>query len=146
MEEGYYIPEIEEFHVGFEYQYSEYGRKIWIDEIGDKDDILMAYSIYEEDNDEYNKSYRVKYIDQKDIKSFGFECEEDAIVSNSEDVFTIKKDSYTQYILICKYSINKIFISVEDLNTFEQCINNLFIGTIKNKSELKKLLLQLNIN
>jgi hypothetical protein len=48
---GYYTPRIEEFHIGFEYQHSEYGNDDWIDEIADQDHVLLAYCIYEEDND-----------------------------------------------------------------------------------------------
>lgn len=134
--EKYYTPELEEFHYGFEYECkfieknkgevwlkSECGIDFCLGHIGDRDE-NQIYSISK-------KAIRVKYLDQEDIESLGF--------------IHIVKNIYTTHIggdgyLIYKYD-NKIIISYGDIHESD----NLFIGIIKNKSELKKLMKQLNI-
>jgi hypothetical protein len=130
MDKKYYTPSIEEFHIGFEYEWSEEGRKIWIEEQADQDDVSLAYSSYEETPDIYPDEYRVKYLDREDIESLGFVYNEEYIYYTPTRNFQLNHKETHQYNL-----------RVID----EQHGEVIFIGYIKNKSELRRLLKQLKI-
>lgn len=120
MENKYYTPTIEEFHVGFEYEY-KYSDKGW------------TFKVYEPhftiNNVEVEEYCRVKHLDKEDIESLGFE--------------QIEYDTYKKENIYIELNMEyKTFISA--IKQGESSI--LFQGTIKNKSELKKLLKQLGIN
>ena len=137
----YYTPTKEELHIGFEVELkstvtgtkSNDNIEVWIPgTITTLKGFVKALSYLESD------LIRVKYLDQSDIESLGW------------------KETCTDYI----YTIatNKVQLRYNDTvallemykenNTFTimyscECI---FKGTIKNKSELKKLMRWLNIN
>ena len=129
MKDKYYVPSIEEIYVGFECEYQEPNSKEFEnDELSERD---VAYLLV------YPDKARVKYLDQKDIESLGW------LESNSNyGEYNFKLNNYTL-----------IFWS----NTTENYTTNIYIkqesglglhcfkGTIKNKSELVKLMSQLNI-
>lgn len=119
----YYTPEIEEFHIGFEYEWLNED-SIWIKE-------CSPTEISEEGFDEQTYGLRVKYLDKEDIESFGFikDYERASGPVWYRDGWQLKSDGINIYEL---RNINKEYI-------FK------FYGIIKNKSELKKLLKQLNI-
>lgn len=142
----YYIPSIEEFHVGFEYYFcSAYqegvsATEIIIDGKDGYEPKVFTFDVYN-----YNHSkgeswkdvfesmltyeqIKVKYLDREDIESLGWKC-------NYIDQYF--KDGYT--ILID----DDYFLQVLKDDSEEDIY--LFQGTIKNKSELKVLLKQLGI-
>lgn len=82
---------------------------------------------------------RVKYLDQRDIESLDWKFEKSKLKKNFIDRF-----KYKQYTLEIRYSDCRIIID-KDLNAFTEYPNILFYGIIKNKSELMKLLTQLEI-
>ena len=116
MEDRYYVPKLNEFHMDFEYEYLD--NDIWYKakptEISAKDFDLQTYGL------------RVKYLDKEDIESLGF--------IDSIEFFT-RNDIRCQLYLLPD---NKV-----DIYNHEG--DNMFTGIIKNKSELKKLLAQLEI-
>lgn len=127
MENKYYLPQIEEFHIGFEceiYQ-SEINKNFkWCEYVigTDYENITIARAI-----SEVNKNgIRVKYLDRQDIESFGFKLFEN---------------------MPSRFHYNKYELDVDYLNVIriEYDCNYIFKGKIKNKSELKKLLIQLEI-
>jgi len=136
QEAKYYTPSIEEFHVGFEYEYSEYGRKIWINETADADDVLLAFSTYEEHNEEFANTYRVKLLDKEDIESLGFDGYEPPREYNHSWKYKGSKEPKL-YVWF-----NNPIPVVRVYGNFPQ---TLFQGEIKNKSELKRLIAQLGI-
>lgn len=115
----YYTPKIEEFHIGFEYEWLDDDDK-WIKE-------TSPIEITKEGFDEQTYGLRVKYLDKEDIESLGF-------------VKWIDRENYDleEYQL---HKNNNLNISI-----YDDASNLIFIGDIKNKSELKKLLKRLNIN
>lgn len=166
MSNKYYTPEIEEFHVGFEYEFhgmttggldivdfskdpieiktiSKPNKKIWSKE-----------SIYRDDCALYNRSFkslegliktkqiRVKYLDKEDIESLKFK----------QNLHEHKLVKFPVFEKECKYGILKLYFATEIKDIRISIINsnrsetNIFIGECKNKSELIKLLKQLNIN
>jgi len=148
MGKKYYIPSLEEFHVGFEFEYRDEhyeGRELFQRAKIESDCVLRLIDDKSEDNyceydhflsnikyDIEHGDIRVKYLDKEDIENFGFK---ESHFSNINNAF-YKKDFYTLNQNNCK-----IIISFNDNG------NNivLFNGIIKNKSELKRLLTQLQI-
>ncbi len=130
----YYTPSIEEFHVGFEYE-----EKITDDSKFEK----IIFSKYHKcctwgyDNIDFEEAIkrnriRVKYLDKEDIESLGFIYDEE-----SNNNFYTHKDRRETYL--------SFFPQQKRIEIGDQENYGSFAGTIKNKSELKKLLTQLNI-
>ena len=168
MENKYYTPTIEEFHVGFEYEYLN--RDKWISTVMEEfDEGMTPGTIFcNEDGtlgEEASKVIRVKCLDKEDIESLGFICEEE---NEDGSFYKYSKDSYNNSKIILNHYIwitgidndftehNKIKIyrtGGEPLmlrrNSIVEKIpidrDMLSLSTIKNKSELKILLKQLGI-
>jgi hypothetical protein len=135
----YYTPSIEEFHVGFEYEYRH------------KDYVWENYHKYntpeldvEREDCPFSKSdlseFRVKYLDKEDIESLGWILNENKTtlgLYENTDWWFIKNKYQLRWFENNAY--NAIFIiSPNNLTLFD--------GSIKNKSELKVLMKQLKIN
>lgn len=149
----YYEPLIDEFCIGFEYQALEDGRspndnKSWstyvIDSPRDLEDYMNYYR-----NDHIDGS-RVKLLDKEDIESLGF----DDYKHGPSDWYKLEKrvpDGYASYgywscfRLVHNYNTHKIQIIAYEYGFNENDKHVLFQGSCRNKSELKKLLKQLNI-
>jgi len=142
--ELYYTPNIEEFHVGFEYEakvisenYSHYEFSDvprvginWGDLEGKYLNIIELLLL--------RKKIRVKYLDKEDIESLGF------IYSSTRRQYELyHTDRQSRYEI--NENNNTYTISLCSLTKEIHIPYNLFIGLIKNKSELKKLLKQLEI-
>ncbi len=127
----YYTPEIEEFHVGFEYEFS-------YDELSNNKRIEKWISTIMEKYDDFdfvqNKidtgSARVKHLDREDIESLEW-------VKDSGDCDYVK-GKYQLEIYPTIYGEGLCLHITEDYGNFL-----LFHGTIKNKSELKRVLKQI---
>jgi hypothetical protein len=141
METKYYTPKLDEFFQGFEYE-------VLIKEHWEKQDLLYSNKYIKVHGFSYLDSLiqgarvRVKYLDKEDIESLGWKIEKVDKLRYKLD-FT-KVFSKNNWILVY-YTFesvlpNKLIIYN---NTYTDCI---FKGTIKNKSELIKLLKQLEIN
>ena len=63
--EKYYIPEIEEFHVGFEVETMSSKTNDWVNYTITVDDCLGTWDIF------LTKT-RIKYLDREDIESLGW--------------------------------------------------------------------------
>jgi hypothetical protein len=136
----YYTPTPDEFHIGFIYEsenihtspkYPEVLGKTYWDtwEIYDTEDLDDALDSLE------SGIIRVKHLDKNDIESFGFKYNRELEVIDAEGEKCQLYSMPTTYNLI-KYN-HQIEIS--------EGSHTIFKGIIKNKSELKKLLNQLNI-
>lgn len=125
MENKYYTPEIEEFHVGFEYEYNI--GQLWQEEIFNRG-VGFAPNPTVED-------CRVKYLDREDIESLGFKridpCRKDWEMYNVGDYAIRIKDGEDRFLRIFKFSQRYVMGEA------------LFKGIIKNKSELKRVLKQI---
>jgi hypothetical protein len=136
----YYTPTLDEFHVGFEYEelvdnYPEDTKK-WINVKVAKHEELEFIK------DNLTTKVRVKYLDKDDIEELGWEYigKLDAYIHKFEyntDTTTNKVDN----IMALRYEDNdtRIIIATNKYDHYR------FVGTIKNKSELKRLMKQLNI-
>jgi len=126
MENKYYTPTIEEFHVGFEYE------ALWGIENIDGEWLKETFSEKSSISSLEGK-IRVKLLDREDIESEGFKFENGMFFKeNINELYYL--DKYFDF--DTKYTISR-------LHTQDKYV--LFEGTIKNKSELQKLLVQLGI-
>lgn len=137
----YYTPTIEEFHVGFEYEVMIPEKSIWSKEVFFLNDSHINIIKWVTIQDEFTThKVRVKYLDQSDIESLGWMY--DMTDFNNKFVFLVNQ----------RYKINSMYNLVkyddQDLITISKKDDNssyIFKGIIKNKSELIKLMQQLNI-
>ena len=109
----YYTPTIDEFHVGFEYEYKgqileflKYNHPVSYNFSLIKDELELGY-------------IKTKYLDREDIESLGFDL-------RSEDEFYSKDNKYN------------IYTGNKNIEIYSEGV--CFIGRIKNKSELKRIL------
>lgn len=159
MENKYYVPEIDEFHVGFEYEY--------VTNIGVTTDDDSKWDSFLFGDQEKFKSWdwrlllqdclkrkliRVKHLDREDIESLGWIFNHKVIINDEGSLYvdswvinidkTENKRKYFQLYL----NDGKYYISyIEYTNSVGRYESDIFQGTIKNKSELTKILAQLNI-
>lgn len=139
MENKYYTPEISEFYSGFEYELLGHSGKMVPGGITQKWEKL-EYSLdasYLNDEDSLKElldceEIRVKYLDQSDIEELGF-------IPDPSGERYFEKEEYQLYLNI--HPIHNITIYTSEYGD----IKIIFQGTIKNKSELKKVLNMLNI-
>jgi hypothetical protein len=140
-ENKYYIPEISEFYIGFEYNG-------WIQDQGPY--IFSINDSLKEIQEGINlMAITVKYLDKEDIESLGFEFIKvnEYIFSGdgSSEIYRIYHSSNKAqwYELLMFENYNKVWVDL--VHTQAGVKMSFFKGTIKNKSELKKLMKQLNI-
>lgn len=160
MEAKYYTPEIESFYVGFEYE-SIYLLKefedidfknmvenedfVWKKCIWSKKDEFKTHFNIVNDEIEVPESIRVKILDREDIESLNFphigKTTSDLKKRDVFQVLTTKK----RFIIKVDFDISHIEIIIEN-EIYEPNMNyRVFYGTVKNKSELKRLMTQLGI-
>ena len=138
-ESKYYIPTIEEFHVGFNYEIWEKKLvydKVWKFRVNkyifNEKQVTQTFFNYNFTEDLREGKIRVKLLDKEDIESLGFsQIDYDTYRFGIEEIYLEFNPEYKTFIYSKKYDPIKN--------------NNLFVGTIKNKSELIKLLKQLQI-
>jgi hypothetical protein len=141
MTKEYYTPTIEEFHIGFEfekydnrpatYKENDFKPTNWHKHTYN----LTSIRLSQLGTHLYNKTLRVKYLDKLDIESLGF------IGQEANSVYFKKDNIRLVHWLndpVRVTSIYKIYSAIEEEKIFD--------GTIKNISELKVLLKQLNIH
>jgi hypothetical protein len=146
QEPGYYTPTIEEFYIGFEYEYkatdfSDSPAK-WIKEVYSKElHNNFPVDIHHSEPTEIEisvESIRVKYLDQGDIESFHF-------VRSTDDAFWYKYIDNGISIEIYMEGHDGLSVIEEDSTDEYTTRNFLFKGNIKNKSEFVKLMKQIGI-
>lgn len=130
-ESKYYTPTLEEFHVGFELEIKLHELKPWEKHIWLPGD--QASSV-----EKYLDQVRVKYLDKEDIESLGFKYN-----GNYADLpelgFLKDLDYDTQYPLF--YNTVTSILRIERIINCSTGVDDyLFIGKIKNKSELQQIL------
>jgi hypothetical protein len=129
----YYTPSIEEFHVGFEYESQNINTGEWIKYSSKTlSDLLLDFEV---------EFTRVKYLDKEDIESLGFIYDNELKFPKGKYKTTVVEYVNDIYCL-STFDNHEIMISEYCDGVFDK----LFIGTIKNKSELKRLLKQLGID
>lgn len=143
--EKYYTPDISEFHVGFEYHYKDLNHNLvdygWFPETVKEDD---GFNIEFYKRQISSGDYKAKYLDREDIESLDWT--ESQITSNNTMIFfrDVKNFLGRGETVVVKLMYAPLTSHVM-IYLSEPGGNTLFTGKIKNKSELKKLMQQLNI-
>lgn len=140
----YYTPDIEEFHVGFEYEEQvEPGKWKWCRCVDGSFDKLGEFAF----RSMLEIRTRVKHLDQEDIESLGWRLIQDETLNKNELVF-VRGGRRTKHIILCEN--NLVVIGYKVFPRGEKSTDNnhrgygqIFKGTIKNKSELKRILKQI---
>jgi hypothetical protein len=150
MNNKYYTPTIEEFHVGFEFEVKIATENEWVKAIysyPSDDWFNVCYFPDEKKEISVPDCMRVKYLDKEGIESLGW-----VSWSNHPKHFYhpagIKKfsDGTIQHNITLRIENNNI-IAIRRYSESPINFNNFaeFYGICKNKSELKKLMQMLNI-
>lgn len=138
----YYTPSIAEFHIGFEFEYCPLFKDEWIKKVLEptKRGLSKLVETYEDypDDSLADEMYRVKYLDKTDIEELGFE---ESFDEPGEWFWKYKDNMDIQLYFDDKHGNKDQGIGVTIYND-----TIVFSGYIKNKSELKVLLKQLEIN
>jgi len=146
MENKYYTPELSEFHIGFEYEYNpslielnlwyldnNNNSNKWYSESFTAGNVLEGESeITEIQRLIESKAIRVKYLDLQDLEDLGFVKTDIGVFKNC-----YKKDSFV-ITNMEEYESNHVL----DLSTYINKMARIFRASIRNKSELIKLLAQ----
>lgn len=157
MSDKYYFPKIEEFYIGFEYEYQEdRNNDIWKPHVWDNMFVTIGSMVFfTEGLLNYNLA-RVKYLDEDDIKELGWKPT-DKKGPFGEVVFEYKKEGFgfneidTWNLLVNpQFFHNPTSTSAVTLkHKYESSwagTNDTLQGfTLKNKGELKKLMQWLRI-
>lgn len=130
LDAKYYTPDISEFHVGFEYEIKLNGGK-WEKHIFCPNSENFSHRFKEETWFTKEDSSRVKHLDRSDIESFGFEGQEKNNTYFKKEGFRLVNWPKEPK----KILVFRVFGDNDETRIFE--------GTIKNKSELKKVLQQI---
>lgn len=134
---NYYTPTAEEFHIGFKYELifknSREGEEEYLECIYDGEYNLadLNYKIRHE-------KVRVKYLNKEDIESLGFVM----IVEKNEKHFYFTDPEFPECKLLRLTFYNEI-PEVLIFSRFETNNSTSFSGYVKNKSELKRILKQI---
>ncbi len=137
MESKYYTPEIDEFYVSFEYEVciDYYSQKYDTVRVIDIKDLIELQKIEDTVGFDYT---RVKYLDREDILSTGFELTSEKVPWQfTKGKYRLTTPVHTARASLPENSRINILDTVDDHSYFD--------GIIKNKSEFRKLLKQLNI-
>ncbi len=139
--EKYYTPSIEEFYVGFEYEYKSLQDSKWkkgICETGTESREDFTFR----DTEKHLDRRRVKHLDTEDIESLGLEYDNNAEPIPARDyphMFIPTAYAKEDWMLYHYEYDSVIWIENYKEDSFY------FKGVIKNKSELKKVLKMLGI-
>lgn len=139
MDKKYYTPEITEFHVGFEFETREHViNTSWQKKTADWQELDIVFDDFEHDEN-YKSIYRVKYLDKEDIESLGW-------VRDNVRFDELTKQVYgkNNWVLVHDSELRKVHIYANGITESESI--NIFIGFVKNKSELIKLMKMLEID
>lgn len=141
----YYTPDIEEFHIGFQCQIFN-GFSEWVDIAIEKSHFFNDLKFIEQfDNNSIKESFRVKYLGKEDIESLGWlyggKSPEEYLGFNAKVDDTI----YHLVIRETHVYINKAVPGERSDMGTSMRNSTLFNGRIKNKSELGRLMKQLDI-
>jgi len=130
IEKGYYIPNIDELHVGFELQWDDGNGWLTIELELDNFKANIE-NLLEDIND---GRIRVKYLDKDDIKDLDYNFYAENAASKYK-----ANESYIEIIL--SGLTKNIEIYITDNTGYTTCKFN---GKIKNKTELKRILRQIS--
>ena len=152
----YYIPTIDEFCVGFEYEY-KFRNEEWRNYVYDATQVLKSNYHFDDhgcaleaiEDDILNTYIRVKYLDKEDIESLGWSLDikpmdNDTWLWLPDDLYYGINKEHCNFLLSYNIKDNHCIIRIDNYSTSKWDVQ-IFNGSIKNKHELKILMKQLGI-
>jgi len=151
----YYTPSIEEFHVGFEFEALNDADWYWTESTtGWKAVTLNIYNnlspfgFINLEGAIQKEWIRVKFLDKEDLESLGWKPEHIPHYSAENEFiygFCIYVDEKVSYSLHALPEVRENVLVIYKSTIYNEHSgnrkqNNIFVGTIKNKSELKRLM------
>ena len=150
MDTKYYIPDISEFHVGFEYEHCHSSirfvmldlktgetsnetepKEIWEKSVFTGNEFDAWKSSFKFDESLRDGQIRIKYLDKEDIESFGFE--HDQTTKDGSYFYSGTLITENQWCI----NLKDFTIDIYDINSKSDFRFN---GLVKNKSELNQIL------
>lgn len=155
---SYYTPSIDEFHFGFEYEYTTLGS--WSSYLTESNDWLKQTFTYGTDWEETEfedvkhlieeKKLRVKYLDKSDIVSLGWEFDKE--LKNLTEYYRsqyinriYEENDYMYWEVFLKYNVDLKRVTITANISDGSVEEKFFEGSCRNKSELSKIMKLLNI-
>lgn len=136
----YYTPTIEEFHIGFKYEFMN--GNLWEESEMTIQDYKCSGADYEIQGSWFEeellggiRTVRVKYLDKEDIESLGWKYTPCRCLF---EMYQNKEYNLYHYSIASEFNDKSWIEILKDEDYY-------FSGEIKNKSELKKLMKQLGI-
>jgi hypothetical protein len=137
MENKYYVPKIEEFYIGFECEFkNKMQSNKWETVICDQDMISIVYDRIEH-SENFKDEIRVKHLDEQDIQDLGFTKE-------TKHRYSISYSDVSYKLYFLQADAPMIIKEFQPNDNYESAAT-IFNGTIKNKSELKRIMQMLKI-
>ena len=145
----YYTPSIEEFHVGFEYEMKQtfgdgtvktqeqFDNTEWTKDVCTAGIVYIERMLHGKNAENGICGIRAKHLDREDIESLGFEIPQGGL-----DYIYKKVVGDIYYILITNPEYPT---KIEIRCSHPSWAYGSFLGTIKNKSELKRVLTQIGV-
>lgn len=135
----YYTPGIEEFCVGFEYEYlASTHNTEWEKITASWEDLDLVFDDYEHEYDgKFHELYRVKYLDEQDIIDCGF--------VKSTGLYNLKCYNYRDCRIYPDFNEENHYFIKYLSGYFSDSEVQLFAGFIKNKHELKTVLKMIGV-
>ena len=156
MVNKYYTPELEEFHVGFEYEHKEcfldgtvktqedFDNSKWVKQTCDSGIIYIERALNSKNAKNGLCGVRVKHLDREDIESLGFNYDK----TSSDSQLKFYRDNLCLFYRPKSKELGTFTVDPEKNDyMIKYTRDNKMISalTIKNKSELKRLLKQLKL-
>ena len=167
MESKYYVPEISEFYVGFEFEYRDpawEGREEFqpcvvkdsqtlrfttnLNSIDGFNEVDFEHLLSNIEYEIAHNNIRVKYLDTSDIEEEGFKFvgkEEYLFEKDIDEYSHLEVDFDPEELTIVITELYQAKLTARILHRETREYNVLFNGKIKNKSEFKKVLKMLDI-
>jgi len=143
MKNKYYTPEIEDLYVGYECEHTSNMSSFIVEDYDDvvKDKLtstdLRWYIQWAEEENSLKKFIRTKYLDQSDIESLGWVCQEYTQDGYNQSYTKLVSSESGYDLIYCAGWGGKW--QIDDRG------NGVFWGEIKSINELKKIMQYLNI-
>ena len=131
----YYVPQIEEFHIGFEFEYLRGKPEFW-----EKQTFGLHRSLSDINKDVNH--FRVKYLDVEDIKSLNWYSDD---AEDEEEILSKDDFDFETFYYEDPDGVEYMLTLHDDQQVVIQCNVDgevYFYGKIKNKSELKRIMKQ----
>jgi hypothetical protein len=161
MENKYYVPELSEFHIGFECEFkNKMQSNKWEKQVCDYDLLAIVLDTYEHDNENFAGQFRVQNLDEEAILNLGFKKMTKEEIKYFGGIYgdcyltKIREAPSGKYTALIVKLSKLSYINSNNIDIYikrEHALRGygkaflIFTGLIRNKNELKKIFKILNV-